>query len=222
MGKLATQAGLRGREQFAPLYEREQALRDAFFQDRDNKKLGAEVVAAHFGIIIHAVRTTTPAQRAARMDAQEAANDAVLGFYQALQRADPQMPAERFVRYAQLRSAGAILDQSRHARRFHNGEVLMSPHNARLLNGKDPFTPHEETGDTAAAIAHVKQVARTVLNKNERYVLMRLLQDATLKAIGAELGVTEGRVSQMQSALIGKLHAVLADKEGTHVPRKVA
>ncbi len=132
---------------------------------------------------------------------------------------------EAFAGYARMRIRGAIVDElraqdwlSRRAR-----EAVTATGDAASVVSMDDMTPNEESvhlsygEDPAEALMacserHALASAIARLPERERLVVGKYyFEGAKLKEIGAELGVSEPRVSQLHARALGLLRGMLAN-----------
>jgi RNA polymerase sigma factor for flagellar operon FliA len=133
---------------------------------------------------------------------------------------------ETFAGYAQMRIRGAIVDElraqdwlSRRAREAWTAEggerwgtAIVSLHDVtpieesqHLSGGEDPIEAL-----VAHSARHALSAAIEQLPERERRVVgMYYFEGAKLKEIGAELGVSEPRVSQLHARALGRLRGIL-------------
>ncbi|AKT38378.1 uncharacterized protein CMC5_025240 [Chondromyces crocatus] len=132
---------------------------------------------------------------------------------------------EAFASYARMRIRGAIVDElraqdwlSRRAREAVTAsgsegtsfvplhEMTPGEESTHLAHGEDPseaLVAHSERHALTSAIAKLPE-------RERRVVGMYYFEGAKLKEIGAELGVSEPRVSQLHARALGRLRGMLS------------
>ena len=153
------------------------------------------------------------------VDRDELVGLGTLGWAEARQRFDASRGVP-FAGFAAARIRGAILDGLRRADTLSRGDRRRAQRDAapalpRIVN--DPAEVEaamdraSDDGDVSDLLAQQEMVdelrtAMTKLPERERLVLLRhFFDDVPMRVIGAELGVTESRVSQIATAAVEKL-----------------
>lgn len=132
---------------------------------------------------------------------------------------------ESFVGYARMRIRGAIVDElraqdwlSRRAREAVNAaggdgtcfvglhEVTPVEESIHLSHGEDPVEALSARSDHRALVTAIAKLPE----RERRVVGMYYFEGAKLKEIGAELGVSEPRVSQLHARALGRLRGMLS------------
>jgi RNA polymerase sigma factor for flagellar operon FliA len=165
----------------------------------------------------------------ASVSLDELVSAGTLGLVQAMQRKDAARE-DRFVAYAIMRIRGAILDELRsldsltraERARVRRGEATASTSTISIEDasphGADGFA-NEDVVSMDAALERRDQVRRlkqaiAALPARERQILfMHQVDGRTLKDIGGELGVSEGRICQLHTRAMARLREMLLQDE---------
>jgi RNA polymerase sigma factor FliA len=140
-----------------------------------------------------------------------------LGWAEARQRFDASRGVP-FAGFAAMRIRGAILDGLRQCdtltrgeRRRARDEATLTP--ARIISDEEEVqaAAAPQNGDTSDLLAQEEMVeelraALATLPERERHIITRhFFEEVPMRAIGAELGVTESRISQIVTATMSRL-----------------
>jgi RNA polymerase sigma factor for flagellar operon FliA len=140
-----------------------------------------------------------------------------LGWAEARQRFDATRGVP-FAGFAAMRIRGAILDGLRQCdtltrgeRRRARAEETLTP--ARIVNNEEEVeaAAAPQNGDTSDILAQEEmfeelRTALATLPDRERYIITRhFFEEVPMKLIGAELGITESRISQIVTATVSRL-----------------
>jgi RNA polymerase sigma factor for flagellar operon FliA len=153
------------------------------------------------------------------VDRDELVGLGTLGWAEARQRFDASRGVP-FAGFAAARIRGAILDGLRRADTLSRGDRRRAQRDSAPCLPRIVSDPAEveaamdrscDDGDVSDVLAQQEMVdelrlALTKLPERERLVLLRhFFDDVPMRVIGAELGVTESRVSQIATAAVEKL-----------------
>ncbi|HEX4458995.1 MAG TPA: sigma-70 family RNA polymerase sigma factor [Polyangia bacterium] len=153
------------------------------------------------------------------VDRDELVGLGTLGWAEARQRFDASRGVP-FAGFAAARIRGAILDGLRRADTLSRGDRRRAQRDSQPALPRIVSDPAEveaamdrssDDGDVSDVLAQQEMVdelrtAMTKLPERERLVLLRhFFDDVPMRVIGAELGVTESRVSQIATAAVEKL-----------------
>jgi RNA polymerase sigma factor for flagellar operon FliA len=153
------------------------------------------------------------------VDRDELVGLGTLGWAEARQRFDASRGVP-FAGFAAARIRGAILDGLRRADTLSRGDRRRAQRDSAPVLPRIVSDPAEveaamdrssDDGDVSDVLAQQEMVdelriAMTKLPERERLVLLRhFFDDVPMRVIGAELGVTESRVSQIATAAVEKL-----------------
>ena len=153
------------------------------------------------------------------VDRDELVGLGTLGWAEARQRFDAARGVP-FAGFAAARIRGAILDGLRRADTLSRGDRRRAQRDSQPALPRIVSDPAEveaamdrssDDGDVSDVLAQQEMVdelrtAMTKLPERERLVLLRhFFDDVPMRVIGAELGVTESRVSQIATAAVEKL-----------------
>lgn len=153
------------------------------------------------------------------VDRDELVGLGTLGWAEARQRFDASRGVP-FAGFAAARIRGAILDGLRRADTLSRGDRRRAQRDSAPALPRIVSDPAEveaamdrscDEGDVSDVLAQQEMVdelriAMTKLPERERLVLLRhFFDDVPMRVIGAELGVTESRVSQIATAAVEKL-----------------
>lgn len=154
-------------------------------------------------------------------------SDALLGLWDAARRYDPERGAT-FATFAWPRMVGAIGDGRRErdfvprsARKRGAVERPVSLDDVpadgdglsladRLADPADGIAAYDDADDRWSTHVLIASLLRE-LPADDRYVISRLLDGATLAQIGVELGFTESRACQIHRRALGRMRQVYAE-----------
>lgn len=155
------------------------------------------------------------------VDRDELVSLGAMGYAEARVRFDPSRGVP-FAGFAAMRIRGAILDGLRAADTLSRGDRKRAREEATPTPPKIVSDPEEVDhalatasydGDVSDLLAHQELVAElraalATLPERERHVVTRhFFEEVPMKVIGAELGVTESRISQIISGAVARLRA---------------
>ena len=170
-------------------------------------------------VLVKQIAASVARRLPSHIERDELVSLGALGWAEARVRFDPSRGVP-FAGFAAMRIRGAILDGLRAGDTLTRGERRRArqestPSAPRIVSDNDELeaAAAPQDGDVSDVLAQEEMVeelraALATLPERERYILSRhFFDDVPMRAVGAELGVTESRISQIVTAAVGRLRA---------------